>query len=122
MRRGPTAVLTTTPEVTRILVRMDDDVVLKAALLPCSWGPHRRAIPTLLEAMALWHQASVRAVVSVRDLASWSRLGLADELEGGIATAYYSVELRAPARERGQRIRGLGSFAEAQQLDLSGVR
>ena len=49
MRNGPTALLTTTPEVTRILVRMDDDVVLKAALLPY-WGPHLRAIPTLLEA------------------------------------------------------------------------
>ena len=47
MRLGPTALLTTTDGVTRILVRMDDDVVLKAALLPY-WGPHLRAIPTLL--------------------------------------------------------------------------
>ena len=47
-----TAILTTTPSVTRILVRADDDVVLKAALLPRSW-PHRRALPTLLEALAL---------------------------------------------------------------------
>ena len=69
MRLGPTALLTTTDGVTRILVRMDDDVVLKAALLPY-WGPHLRAIPTLLEAMALWHQAPVRAVVSARDVAS----------------------------------------------------
>ena len=50
MRLGPIALLTTTKEVTRILVRMDDDVVLKAALLPCSWGPHRRALPTLFSA------------------------------------------------------------------------
>jgi hypothetical protein len=104
MRLGPTALLTTTPEgVTRILVRMDDDVVLKAALLPCYWGPHRRALPTLLEAMALWHQAPVRAVVSARDVASWSRLGLAEELDGGVETAHYTVEMRAPVRERGQR-------------------
>lgn len=123
MRLGPTALLTTTPEgVTRILVRMDDDVVLKAALLPCYWGPHRRALPTLLEAMALWHQAPVRAVVSVRDVASWSRLGLAEELDGGIETTHYTIEMRAPVRERGQRIRGLGSFADAQQLDLAGLR
>lgn len=123
MRLGPTALLTTTPEgVTRILVRMDDDVVLKAALLPCYWGPHRRALPALLEAMALWHQAPVRAVVSVRDVASWSRLGLAEELDGGIETTHYTIEMRAPVRERGQRIRGLGSFADAQQLDLAGVR
>jgi hypothetical protein len=122
MRLGPTALLTTTSEVTRILVRMDEDVVLKAALLPCYLGPHRRALPTLLEAMALWHQAPVRAVVSVRDVASWSRLGLAEDLDGGVATAHYTIEMRAPVRERGQRIRGLGSFADAQQLDLCGVR
>jgi hypothetical protein len=72
--------------------------------------------------MALWHQASVRAVISARDVASWSRLGLAEDLDGGIETAHYTVEMRAPVRERGQRIRGLGSFTDAQQLDLAGVR
>ena len=41
---------------------------------------------------------------------------------GGISTTYYTIEMRAPVRERGQRIRGLGSFADAQQLDLCGVR
>lgn len=121
MRQGPTAILTTTTGVTRILVRIDDDVVLKAALLPY-WGPHVRAIPTLLEAMALWHQAPVRAVVSARDVASWCALGLGDALDGGVSTAHYTVEMRAPIRERGQRIRGLGSFTDAQQLDLTGVR
>jgi len=39
-----------------------------------------------------------------------------------VTTAHYTVEMRAPVRERGQRIRGLGSFADAQQLDLCGVR
>ena len=43
-------------------------------------------------------------------------------LDGGVTTAHYTVEMRAPVRERGQRIRGLGSFAGAQQLDLEGVR
>jgi hypothetical protein len=118
---APTAILTTTTEVTRILVRSGGDVVLKAALLPGYQPPHRRALPTLLEAMALWHQAPVRAVVSVRDVVSWSRLGLAEELDGGVATVHYTIEMRGPVRERGQRIRGLGSFADAQ-LDLDGVR
>ena len=125
MRLGPIALLTASQGITRLLVRTaDDDVVLKAALLPSYWGsgPHVRAIPTLLEAMALWHQAPVRAVVSARDVASWSALGLADALDGGVTTAHYTVEMRAPVRERGQRIRGLGSFADAQQLDLAGVR
>jgi hypothetical protein len=123
MRHGPTAILTTTPTVTRVLVRMDDDVVLKAALLHSCWlhQPHPRALPSLLEAMALWYQAPVRAVVSARDVASWSQRGLVDELDG-VASVHYQIEMRAPGRRRGQRIRGLGSFADAQQLDLAGVR
>ena len=121
VRLGPTALLAATDGLPRILVRMDDDVVLKASLLPY-WGPHHRAIPTLLEAMALWHQAPVRVVVSARDVASWSAFGLADALDRGVTTAHYTVEMRAPVRERGQRIHGLGSFADAQQLDLCGVR
>lgn len=117
-----TAIFTTSPRVTRILVRADDDVVLKAALLPRSWSPHRRALPTLLEAVALWHQVPVHAVISATDLDSWSRLGLADDLAGGSATVHYTVETRMPGRSRGQRIRGLGAFVDAQQLELGGVR
>ena len=116
-----TAILTTNPEVTRILVRADDDVVLKAALLPRSW-PHRRALPTLLESLALWHQARVRAVISAADLDSWSRLGLVDDLAGAAATIHYAIEVREPGRRRSQRRTGLGSFDDARQLELGGVR
>ena len=56
----------------------DDDVVLKAALLSRGWPPHRRAVPALLEAMALWHQVPVRAVIGVGELDWWSRLGLVE--------------------------------------------
>lgn len=122
MRLGPIALLTTTSEVTRILVQLDGDVVRKAALLPCCWPPHPRALPTLLKALARWHQAPVRAVVSVRDVAWWSQLGLAEDLACGATTAHDTVATRAPVRERGQRSHGLGSFAEAQQLGLDGVR
>lgn len=117
-----TAILTTSPEVTRIQIRADDDVVLKAALLPHSWPPHRRALPTLLEAMALWHQVPVHAVISARDLASWSPLGLAEDLDGGAVTVHYTVEVREPGRRCGQRIRGMGAFVDVRQLDLGGIR
>lgn len=123
MRPSPVAILTTTPHVTRMLLRMESDVVLKAALLPMLGPPHHRALPTLLEALGLWHQAPVRAVVSARDLDSWSRLGLVEGLDGSMSTLHYTVEARVPVRERGgRRIRGLGSFADVQQLDLCGVR
>ncbi len=117
-----TALFSTNREVTRVLVRADDDVVLKAALLTGGWPPHRRALPTLLEALALWHQVPVRAVISAADLDSWSRLGLVEDLDGGAVTVHYAVEVRAPGRSRGQRISGLGSFVDVRQLDLRGVR
>lgn len=116
-----TAMLTTSPAMTRILVRAEGDVVLKAALPPRGWPPHRRALPTLLEALALWHQVPVRAVISANELGSWSTLGLVGDLDGGAATVHYTIEARVPGRRRrGQRIRGLGSFVDMQQLDLRG--
>jgi len=117
----PIAVLKTSPRSTKILVRVDDDEVLKAVLLTPT-TPHPRALPTLLEAMALWYQAPVHAVLSATDEASWCRLGLLDELCLSADTVHYTVELRQRDRERRQRIAGLGSFEDLRQLVLGGVR
>ena len=110
----PTAILTTSPRSTRLLVRSGDDEVLKAILPTPSASPHPRALPTLLEAIALWHQAPVRAVLSAADPASWCRHGLVDDLWACVDTVHYTVELRAPARPR-QRITGLGRFADLRR-------
>lgn len=119
----PTAILTTTPQATRVLVRAGDDEVLKARLPPPSCAPHARALPTLLEAMALWHQAPLRVVLSAREADSWFRLGLVDALCLGVESVHYTVELREPARDRRRRrIDGLGSFVDVRQLELRGVR
>jgi len=117
----PMVFLKTSPRATKILVRVDDDEVLKAVLLTPP-RPHPRALPTLLEAIALWHQAPVHAVLCATDEASWSRLGLLDELCLGADTVHYTVELRSRDRERRQRIAGLGSFEDLRQLVLGGVR
>ncbi|MBE7448955.1 MAG: hypothetical protein HS111_08675 [Kofleriaceae bacterium] len=109
------------PRGHRVLVRADDDVVLKAALLTGGWPPHRRALPTLLEALALWHQVPVRCHLCRRPglvVEAWPRRGS----DGGAVTVHYAVEVRAPGRSRGQRISGLGSFVDVRQLDLRGVR
>ena len=69
----------------------------------------------LLEAIALWYQHRVHAVVSVGSDAPWSDLGLADGLDFGEQTIHYEV-LWVDPRElgrRGQRIRGLGDFRDA---------
>jgi hypothetical protein len=117
----PTVFLKTSPHATKVLVRLDDDEVLKAVLL-MPRTPHPRALPTLLEAMALWYQTPVHAVLCATDEASWCRLGLLDELCLSADTVHYTVELRQRERERRQRITGLGSFDDLRQLVLGGVR
>jgi hypothetical protein len=118
----PIAILKTSPSSTKVLVRLDDDEILKAVLLRPSTPPHPRALPTLLEAIALWYQAPVRAVLCAAEAESWSRLGLTDELVLGVDTVHYTVELRDRARGRGQRLAGLGSFDDLRQLALGGLR
>jgi hypothetical protein len=118
----PTVILKTSPRSTRVLVSLGDDEVLKAVLPSPSTPPHARALPLLLEAMSLWHQTSVHAVLCAAEQASWSRLGLLDGLGLGRDTAHYTVELREPVRGRGQRIAGLGRFDDLRQLVIGGVR
>jgi hypothetical protein len=117
----PTAFLKTSPHSTKILVRLDDDEVLKAVLLTPR-TPHPRALPTFLEAMALWYQVPVHAVLCATEEASWCRLGLLDDLCLSADTVHYTVELRQRERERRQRIAGLGNFDDLRQLMLGGVR
>ena len=118
----PTAILKTSPHSTRVLVRLGNDEVLKAILPAPPLPPHVRALPTLLEALSLWHQAPVRAVLSAAEQESWFRLGLVEPLELGCATVHYTVELLHREPGRGQRITGLGSFADLRQLELRSVR
>jgi hypothetical protein len=104
-------------------VSLDDDDVLKAVLRTPSSPPHPRALPSLLEAMALWHQTPVHVVLCANEEASWCQLGLLDDMWLGIDAAHYTVELRPRdgVRERRHRIAGLGSFNELRQLALRGV-
>ena len=60
--------------------------------------PHPRALPTLLEALALWYQAPVHAVLCATEEASWCRLGLLDDL---LLSARYG-----PLHGRGSRAGG----------------
>ena len=117
----PTAFLKASPHSTKVLVRLEGDEVLKAALLTPK-TPHPRALPTLLEAMALWYQMPVHAVLCATEEASWCRLGLLDDLCLSADTVHYTVELRQPDRGRRQRLTGLGNFEDLRQLVLGGVR
>ena len=118
----PTVILKTSPRSTKVLVRHHNDEVLKAILQTPSGPPHPRALPTLLETMALWHQTPVHAVLCAREEASWCRLGLLDDMWLSIDTAHYTVELCPRDRGYRQRIAGLGNFDDLRQLALRGVR
>jgi hypothetical protein len=117
----PTAILKTSPRSTRMLVRVHDDDVLKAALTaPPSLHP--RALPTLLEALSLWHQAPLRVVLCASEAASWCRLGLLDEMHLGLDTVHYTVEVRGYWRDPPQHIPGFGDFRDLRRLAAGGAR
>ena len=102
---------------TRILATTGPiETVLKARLL--SSVAHPRAVPTLLEALALWQGLPVRAALVVDDAASSSatRLGL-DSWAGLGGAPLYEVEL-VPRRKLRHRdaIDGMGAFHDLRQL------
>lgn len=117
----PTAILKTSPRSTRMLVRVHDDDVLKAALMSPS-SLHPRAMPALLEALSLWHQAPLRVVLSAAEAASWCRLGLLDDMHTAIDTLHYTVDVRGYWRDSPQRITGLGDFRDLRRLAAGGAR
>jgi hypothetical protein len=106
---------------TRLLVTVGRDEVMKARLGPAE-QTHPRAAPMLLEAIALWYQQRVHAVISVGVDAS-SDLGLADGLGFGVETVHYEVAWVDPRACRGRRVRGLGDFRDVRkQLRLAWSR
>ena len=117
----PTVILKTSPRSTRILVRVHDDDVLKAALTSPS-SLHPRAVPALLEALSLWHQAPLRVVLSAAEAASWCRLGLLDDMHTAIDTLHYAVDVRGYWRDSPQRISGFGDFRDLRRLAAGGTR
>jgi hypothetical protein len=92
--------------------------LLKACLAPHPWN--QRALPSLLEAIALWQKQPVHAVLAVegQDDAFVTSLcpSLADER---LRTPLYALDLvdgrRGPRRAR-DRIDGMGDFRDLRQL------
>lgn len=102
---------------TRILATAGPmETILKARLLPSV--AHPRAVPALLEALALWQGLTVRAALVVDDVdgSSGTRLGL-DSWAGLAGPPLYEVEF-VPRRKPHHRdaLDGMGAFHDLRQL------
>lgn len=111
------ATITTQRDVTRILIQLDGRDVLIARLGPLE-SAHRHALRTLLEAIALWHEAPVRVVVFADDRFDWGRTGLLDALGFGRETLHFDVDIvpHDASLHRAKRLGGLGPFARERRL------
>jgi hypothetical protein len=95
--------------------------LLKARLAAHPW--HQRALPTLLEALALWQSRRVHAVLVAGDGDGTSVTSLCPDLAAEHArTPLYTLDVvegrrRRPPR-RSDRIDGLGDFRDLRQLML----
>ena len=109
------------PRETRVLVMAGRDEVMRAILGPTT-ASHPRAVPTLLEGLALWHQQALSVVLCADVEACSSATRMLDDLGFGAKTVHYEVEVALRAhRRRGRRIHGLGNFRDLRQLCLEGV-
>ena len=106
-------------EETRILVTAGPkETVLKARL--SSVAQHPRAVPTLLEALAMWYGMPVRAVVVVDDQAGSSvtrlKLGWLDDFAG--EPLYTLKFVDGHKRRHRDQLDGLGQYHDLRQLTM----
>jgi hypothetical protein len=114
------ATITATASETRILVQDDSGDRLLARLPPLTMAAHPRALPTLLEALALWCGEVLPVALYVDETFDWQCAGLADALGLGLHGLFFRVEIIPLAhrrRRRAKRLTGLGSFAPERSAD-----
>lgn len=84
------------PQCTRVLVTSGEEILLKAKLSP---GPsHPRAAQWLMEAIALWEGAPVRAVISADAQGDGYGSRFWDAVGMDFGGALYSLALAGPER------------------------
>jgi hypothetical protein len=108
--------------VTRVLATEGTgSTLLKARLSARPW--HQRALPSLLETLAIWQSRPVHAVLVVDDGEATSVTSLCPDLAAEHArTPLYTLEVvegrrRRPPQRR-ESIEGVGDFRDLRQLML----
>ena len=94
------------------------ETILKARLRAAP--AHHRALPTLLEAVAMWQGVPVRAALCAGEKDGGSDSTIYREAFADYGGPLYTVDwVAAPARRRRHRdLQGLGEFADLRQLVL----
>ena len=109
------------PRETRLLVMAGRHEVMRAILGPTT-ASHPRAVATLLEGLALWHQQALSVVLCADASASSSATRRIDDLGFGVRTVHHDVEVAFHAHpRRGRRIHAFGNFGDLRQQCLEGV-
>lgn len=102
---------------TRILVQHGHRDLMIAKLGPLR-GAHRYALRSLIEGIALWFHEQVHVVLCVDEELSYCH-ELVDELGIGVETLHFRMDVvpieSGATRRRGERLRGLGSFASERR-------
>ncbi len=90
------------PSTTRVMVTSGTEILLKARLTP---GPcHPRAAQWLMEAIALWEGAPVRAVISADADRAMCAKTFWDAVDFDFGGALYSLDLASSEPRRGRQL------------------
>lgn len=100
---------------TALIVKQGPDELMIARLGPGSFA-HRRALPALMEALALWFQSRIYVVLCAQTEEVASSTGLVDGLGCGLGMLHFEVDVLLPGpRRAGARLRGLGNLRELRR-------
>jgi hypothetical protein len=105
---------------TRLRVLQGASEQLRAVLPPLTHVRQPRAVPALLEALALWTDSRVRVVLCASATASMYWLGLTDARGCGARSVFYEVQVVAPQdKRRASQVHAFGDFEDMQQLSMA---
>jgi len=115
MHESITVTIKASSSETALLVKQGPDETMIARLGPPSWA-HQRALPALMEALALWFQSRIHVVLCAASEQVALSTGLVDGLGCGLGTLHFEVDVVFPGEHRpGVRLRGLGNLRELRR-------
>jgi hypothetical protein len=115
MHHAITVTIRATSAETTLLVKDGPDEMMIARLGAQRFADHR-ALPALMEALALWFQCRICVVLCAASEEIASSTGLVDGLGCGLGLLHFEVEVVLPGdRRQGVRLRGLGNLRDLRR-------